>query len=402
MKHKVELLAPAGDLTRLKIAILYGADAVFCGGKQLSLRAKANNFTLDDLKEAVIFANSHHAKVHVTVNIVPTDNDLAKVDEYLLALDNIKVHAIIVSSVYIMKRAKELNCHFEVHVSTQQSITNSLAASFFKEKLHVERVVLARECNINQIQKIKENSHVALETFIHGGMCSSYSGRCGLSNIMVDRDANKGGCAHSCRWNYHLYNKNQLVSNNKCIIASCDLMSVDYVPILLQNKIDSFKIEGRMKSIHYIATIVSAYRRLIDEYYQNHNLSKKRLNYYKSEISKAENRITYTGFYNPKIKHEALLNNINSENPTQAFIGLVLTKTNKKYETLIEVRNNFKKGIYVECFMPSGTTKTLKILDIIDKGNNHLEVASHPKEILKIKVKAILPKNTIIRKKSPN
>ena len=211
--NKVELLAPAGDLEKLKIAIEYGADAVFCGGKQFSLRAKANNFTIEDLKEAVNFANAHNAKVHVTVNIVPEDNDFKTLDKYLLSLNEAGVHAIIVSSIYIMKRAKELNCNFEVHVSTQQSIANHLAAKFFKENVNVDRVVLARELNIDEIKEIKEKANMPIEGFIHGGMCSSYSGRCTLSNVMASRDANKGGCAHSCRWTYHLYDDKQDNSN---------------------------------------------------------------------------------------------------------------------------------------------------------------------------------------------
>lgn len=396
---KVELLVPAGDLERLKLAILYGADAVFCGGKQFSLRAKANNFSLDDLKEAVIFANKHHAKVHVTVNIVPIDDDFAKLDEYLLALDNIGVHAIIVSSVYIMKRAQELNCHFEIHVSTQQSITNNLAISFLKQNLNINRVVLARELNINEIIDIKNKSSVAIETFIHGGMCSSYSGRCGLSNSMVDRDANKGGCAHSCRWVYNLYNDNKLVSNQKCIIASCDLNSVEYLPLLLKNHIDSFKIEGRMKSAHYIATVVSAYRHLIDEYYHNKELKHNIIKYYQKEIQKAENRITYSGFYNPKIKNEALLKDLNVENPTQTFIGLVIKSNDKNNYVTIEVKNNFSKNIILECFMPSGKCITTKILDMIDENNDQLDIARHPKQIIKIKIKYKLPVYTILRKK---
>ena len=282
--NKVELLSPAGDLERLKIAILYGANAVFCGGKQFSLRAKANNFSLQDLKEAVIFANLHNAKVHVTVNIVPEDKDMATLDEYLLSLDSVGVHAIIVSSIYIMKRAKELNCKFEVHVSTQQSIANLKAIEFFKKKANVDRVVLARELNIDEITHVKENSNVPIEAFIHGGMCSSYSGRCTLSNAMANRDANKGGCAHSCRWTYHLYDNNNPIGESNFIIASCDLMSIEYIESLLKANVDSFKIEGRMKSVHYIATVVNAYRRIIDDYYENKVLDSKLINYYKKEI----------------------------------------------------------------------------------------------------------------------
>ncbi len=396
---KVELLAPAGDLEKLKIAILYGADAVFCGGKQFSLRAKASNFSLQDLKEAVEFANLHHARVHVTVNIVPEDDDLNLLDDYLKALNEIGVHAIIVSSVYIMKRAKELNCQFEVHVSTQQSIANSKAIEFFKSSLNVSRVVLARELNVNEIQTIKETSSFPIEVFIHGGMCSSYSGRCGLSNAMVNRDANKGGCAHSCRWAYHLYQNDQLVSNETFIIASCDLMSIDYIPNLLRANVDSFKIEGRMKSIHYIATVVNAYRKLIDEYYEVGTISSKRLAYYKKQIQKAENRITYSGFLNKNIKNEALLTSIGKENPTQSFLAMVLKEKDERGWTTIEVRNYFALGVKVECFLPSGQTYTMKIHTMLDEDNQEITIARHPKQILKIKTKLDLPLYTIIRKK---
>lgn len=398
MKH-VELLAPAGDLTKLKIAILYGANAVFCGGKQFSLRAKANNFSLNDLKEAVIFANQHNAKIHVTVNIVPEDFDMASLDEYLLSLDSIGVHAIIVSSVYIMRRAKELKCKFEVHVSTQQSIANSKAIEFFKDIVGVDRVVLARELNIDEIKAVKEKTSLPIEGFIHGGMCSSYSGRCTLSNSMASRDANKGGCAHSCRWTYHLYDNNNKIGNENFIIASCDLMSIEYIPMLLDANIDSFKIEGRMKSIHYIATVVSAYRRIIDEYYKKKTITPERIKYYKEEIQKAENRITYTGFLNKQMKNQALLLNTGAENPTQTFIGIVLAKKDKDGYTLIEVRNHFEKGVSAECFTPEGKTYNVKINTIKDIDGNNVLVARHPKQLLKIKLKYDLPIDTFIRKK---
>lgn len=397
--EKVELLAPAGDLEKLKIAILYGANAVFCGGKHFSLRAKANNFSLQDLKEAVEFANLHNAKIHVTVNVVPEDDDISLLDDYLISLSNIGVHAIIVSSVYILKRAKELNCKFEIHVSTQQSVSNSKAIQFFKENLDVDRVVLARELNIDQIKNIKEKSNVAIETFIHGGMCSSYSGRCTLSNAMANRDANKGGCAHSCRWTYRLYDNDKLIGDSNFIIASCDLMSVDFIIDLLKANIDSFKIEGRMKSVHYIATIVNVYRRLIDEYYLNNNISKARLNYYKNEIKKAENRITYTGFLNKKMKHQALLLNTGVENPTQSFIAIVKQSKDEKGYTLIEVRNYFEKGCKAECFLPDGTTINIIINNIKTLDNEKVSVARHPKQLLKIKINKDLPINTLIRKR---
>jgi len=398
MNNKVELLAPAGDLERLKIAILYGADAVFCGGKYFSLRAKANNFSLDDLKEAVEFANAHNAKVHVTVNIVPVDDDMDKLDDYLKDLDRIGVHAIIVSSVYIMKRARELGCKFEIHVSTQQSLANSKAIEFFKENLNVNRAVLARECSIDNIKEIRNNTNVPIEGFIHGGMCSSYSGRCTLSNAMVDRDANKGGCAHSCRWGYHLYDNRKLVNDNNFVIASCDLMSIDYIPSLIDAGVNSFKIEGRMKSAYYIATIVNSYRQIIDRYYQKGKITDKEFTKYKEDISKAENRVTYSGFLDNKMLHQALLLDVGKENPIQSFIGQVLKGKDENGYITFEVRNYFTKGEKVEYFMPGGKVIKDTLNKIIDEDGNEVLIANHPKQILKVKTKYDIEPNTFIRK----
>lgn len=397
MKNKVELLAPAGDLERLKIAILYGADAVFVGGKKFSLRAKANNFSLEDLKEAVAFANFYHAKVHVTVNIVPYDDDFEGLDDYLLTLDQIGIHAIIVSSIYVLRRAKQLHCSFEVHMSTQLSIANSQAIAFFKE-CGADRVVLARELSIEEIKKIKEKSELPIEVFIHGGMCSSFSGRCTLSNVMANRDANKGGCAHSCRWNYYLYQQDRPLSNEKVVLASTDLMSVDHILSLIQIGVNSFKIEGRMKSVHYIASVVSCYRRLIDECYEKKKMDEKRLEEYKMAIRKAENRITSSGFLNQPLLHQGLLENINVENPTQSFLAIVTDELENTPFVQIEVRNHFVEGCKVEFLKPNGEMGTTIIEKMVNSSNMEVKVANHPKEILKIKCAIKLPKNTLIRK----
>lgn len=395
---KVELLAPAGNLEKLKIAILYGADAVFIGGKTFSLRAKANNFEKEDLKEAVVFANKHHAKVYITVNIIPEDEDFENLDNYLLFLDNIGVHAIIVSSLSVIIRAKKLNCHFEIHISTQQSITNVESINFF-ESLGADRVVLARELNIEQIKNIKKTTKIPIEIFIHGGMCSSFSGRCTLSNLMANRDANKGGCAHSCRWIYKLYQNNKLIDDHNFIIASKDLMSIDYIPQLIDCKVESFKIEGRMKSTHYIAGVVNVYRRLIDEYYNNHQkISNERLNYYKKELKKVENRITGTGFFN-KNNCQNLLKNTGYENPTQSFLAYSLKNSDKKNYVLVEQRNWFKKGMSIEVFDYKNGSRTTKIIDIKNLDNESIDVAIHPKQLLKIKTDIHIIKDSFIRKK---
>jgi putative protease len=238
-----------------------------------------------------------------------------------------------------------------------------------------------------------------IEAFIHGGMCSSYSGRCTLSNSMANRDANKGGCAHSCRWTYKLMKDNKVIGDTNFIIASCDLMSIEYIPSLLKANVDSFKIEGRMKSVHYIATVVNAYRRIIDEYYKTGELTNDRIAYYKKEIKKAENRITYTGFLNSKMKNEALLLNTGVENPTQAFIALVVKEKDVDGYSLIEVRNHFEDGCKAECFMPSGETINITMKNLYDLDGNKVDVARHPKQILKVKFKQDLPLNTFIRKR---
>ena len=270
MSKRVELLAPAGNLEKAKIALMYGADAVYVGGKIFSLRARASNFSKEDLKELCEFARSLNKKVYVTCNIIPHDEDFKLLDEYLVYLNEIGVNAIITSSISVMNKAKTLAPKVEVHVSTQTSITNSLAIDFY-ESIGATRAVLAREVSIFEIEKIKKNTFLELEVFIHGGMCASYSGRCTLSNYMTSRDANRGGCAHSCRWNYNLImGKKQInLPNEYFNMGSKDLMAIEYIPKLIELGVESLKIEGRMKSVYYIATVVRSYRMLIDDYYEN-------------------------------------------------------------------------------------------------------------------------------------
>ena len=395
---KFELLAPAGDLNRLKIAILYGADAVFIGGKIFSLRAKASNFTIEDIKEGVVFAKKHNAKVYITVNIVPQETDFNELDAYLLDLDKANIDAIIVSSITVLKRAKELGCKYEVHISTQHSIANSLSVDFFKS-LGADRVVLARETSIEDITTIKQKTNFPLEVFIHGGVCSSFSGRCTLSNFMVNRDANKGGCAHSCRWFYSLYKENSLLSDDPFTIASYDLMAIDYIPKLIDANIDSFKIEGRMKSSYYIANIVRIYRNLIDTYVKNKSISKKELNNYKKEILNFENRALSPVFLNKNLKNQGILLDNGNSNPSQSFIGFVLSESNKENFVLIEQRNHFKLNEKVEIIGPNNFKKTFTIKEMYDIDGNSLDVAKHAQQLIKIKVPFYIPKDSFIRKK---
>ena len=261
---KIELLAPAGDLEKAYTALRYGADAVYVGGKKFSLRARASNFEIEDIKTLVAYAHRHHKKVYVTMNIVAHDSDLDGLDEYIKTLDKIKVDAVIVSSPYIIERVRKLATKMSAHLSTQASVTNHLAIDFY-QKLGVTRVVLAREVTLAEIKKIAALVDTPLEVFIHGGMCSALSGRCVLSNHMTLRDANRGGCAHSCRWNYTLYHDEKELPGT-FNIGSKDLMALKYIPALIESKVSSLKIEGRMKSAYYLATVIRAYRMLVYRY----------------------------------------------------------------------------------------------------------------------------------------
>ena len=376
----IELLAPAGNLEKLKIAILYGADAVFIGGLEFSLRSRASNFTLEDIKEGCEFAHKHGAKVHVTTNIIPHNNNLDGLKEYLINLEKCGVDAIICASLYIIETALKYT-KLEVHVSTQDSVCNSEAIKFY-QKLGCKRVVLGRETSLVELKEIRKNTNIDIEVFIHGGMCSSYYGRCMLSNEMTSRDANRGGCAHSCRWNYDLIENGKVINNgNYFSLASKDLCALKFIPDLIDNNITSLKIEGRMKSTHYIATVVNAYRRAIDEYYKNKTIDYEKYDYM---IRKAENRLTSIGFYNGEPgTNEHLYINFGEE-PNQEYVGNVLDY--KDGYMIMEVRNYFTKDDTLEIFSPKEELRSFKIESILDENDEEVEICNHPNQIVKIKV----------------
>ena len=313
-------------------------------------------------------------------------------------LDAIHVDAIIISSIRVLLLAKELKCQFEVHMSTQLSITNTQSVEFFKQ-LGAKRVVLARELSAQQIGIIKKQTNFPLEVFIHGGMCSSFSGRCTLSNVMVNRDANKGGCAHSCRWIYELYQNNQLVDNFDFTLASSDLMAIDYIPKLIDMKIDSFKIEGRMKSAYYIANVVKIYRQLIDEYIDKKEIKKINLKHYKEEIKKIESRNLTSVFLNKNYKNEGLLLDNGNDNPSQSFLAYVLTDSDEKNICVIEQRNYFTIDTILEMISPKEKNKTIKILNMMDLDGNKVDIANHAKQILKVQFSKPVKKDSFIRRK---
>ncbi|MDE6656877.1 MAG: U32 family peptidase, partial [Anaeroplasmataceae bacterium] len=343
----VELLAPAGDLEKLKIAILYGANAVFIGGLKFSLRSRASNFTIEDIKEGCAFAHKHNAKVHVTCNIVMHEIDTEGILEYLKALEEAGVDAIIASSITILKLVKQ-HTSMEAHVSTQTSCLNQEAIAFYKE-FGVNRVVLGRELTLEEIEMVRKNTSLDLEVFIHGGMCVSYSGRCMLSNNMTNRDANRGGCAHSCRWNYNLYSDNKKINpdGDYFAMSSKDLCAIKAIPKLMELGINSFKIEGRMKSLHYIACVVKTYRMLIDDI-TNHSL--KDFSYYENIINKAENRLTSTGFLFGLPTIDQQLYDLDASIPSKDFVGIVLDYDKNTKKATIEQRNHFVPNSSLEVF----------------------------------------------------
>ncbi|MBU0997183.1 MAG: U32 family peptidase [Firmicutes bacterium] len=391
---KVELLAPAGDLEKVKFALLYGADAVYIGGQEFSLRARASKFSLEAIKEAVEFAHSINKKIYVTTNIVFHNDDVDMLDDYLLSLDKMKVDAIICSSPVIIDRAKSLT-NLEIHLSTQVSVTNSSLTNFWADQ-GIKRVVLARECSIDEIREIKRKARADLEVFIHGGMCVSYSGKCTLSNYMTDRDANRGGCAHSCRWKYNLYDDHHLVSEDYDFqMSSKDLETLRYIKDLMDIGVASLKIEGRMKSIHYIATVVNAYREFIDDYEAD---ALKDISYYEAEIRKAENRLTSYGFMEGITSVKQQLYNMRSEVPTKEFVGIVLSYDDELKEAIIEQRNYFQPGDKLEIFSPKKPTETFTSGPIFDEGGLELDAARHPLQKIKIHCETQLSPYDILRK----
>jgi len=391
---KPELLAPAGSLEKLKIAFIYGADAVFIGGKKFSLRARASNFDIPEIKKACDFAHNLGKKVYVTTNIIPHNDNLEGLGEYLQDLETSGVDAIICASPIIVDSAKEYT-NLEIHISTQVSSTNYESVNFWAKE-GATRVVLARELNKYEISELRKNTDCDIEVFIHGGMCVSYSGRCTLSNNMTDRDANRGGCAHSCRWNYDLYEgETKLNKSIPFSMSSKDLQTVKQISDLIDIGVDSLKIEGRMKSLHYIATVVNTYRKLIDDICDDLEID---LSKYLLEIKKAENRLTSHGFMEGMTTVDEQLYNMRSENPSQEFIAYVHDYDEENFIATIEQRNHFVPGDEVEVFSPNFEPLKFRIDEIVDLENNRLDAARHPKQMLKVFIPFKVSKYDIIRK----
>ena len=387
MKHKIELLAPAKDLEKGKIAIMYGADAVYVGGKFYSLRSRASNFELADLEELSAFAKKYGAKVYVTVNIVFHDDDYAGIREYLHFLQDIGIDGIIVSSLSLLQLVKAEKLDLECHISTQLSSLNSAAVRTLKD-FGADRVVLGREASMAEIEMIAGQDILPLEVFIHGGMCSNYSGRCTLSDRMTLRDANRGGCAHSCRWKYALYDKDELISDPACLLSmsSKDLRASAYIERMMKAGIASLKIEGRMKSEYYIAQVVKTYRRMIDEITDTGHLSQERLAYYDDELAKAENRLADDGFLSGDCDNTKHLYGSNGSGVTHDYVAFVLAYDEKRCLATIEVKNIFAQGDQLEAFGPHLDNERFTAALLFTQDWQAVSLANKPTQILQIRV----------------
>ena len=385
-----ELLAPAGDFEKLKFAFLYGADAVYFGGQNFSLRANAKNFNLEEMKEATIYAHNISKKVYVTVNIVFHNQDLVGLDEYLKYLDSINVDGIIASDILVIKKVKELNLNFSVCLSTQASLLNKRAVKFWKN-LGVSKVVMAREASKEQIKIIKATG-IEVETFIHGAMCTSFSGKCVLSNYVTLRDSNRGGCAQICRWNFNVLDKPDLTITPK------DLNMIPFIKDEIDLGVDSFKIEGRMRSIYYISTVILCYRRMIDAALNN-KLTSNLENYYLNILNRCANRESTPQFYDklPGVNEQYF--NSREELSNQDFLGLVLGYDKENKMVILESRNYFKVGDEVQFFGPNMETFNWTINKIYNENLEEIDVSRHPKAIVKIPLNKAVEKDDMMRLK---
>ena len=386
-----ELLAPAGDFEKLEFAFLYGADAVYFGGQNYSLRANAKNFSNEEIKSATQYAHKLNKKVYVTVNIVFHNADLKGIDEYLIYLDKINVDGIIASDILIIKRVKKLGLKLHLCLSTQASVLNKRAVDFWK-KLGVKRIVLAREASRKEIKLIKERG-IEVETFIHGAMCTSFSGKCVLSNYMTLRDSNRGGCAQVCRWNFLIDDKPDLT------IMPKDLNMLPFIKDEIDLKIDSFKIEGRMRSIYYVATVILCYRRIIDAAIKD-ELTIGLEKYYLNILNRCANRESTPQFYDklPGVNEQYFDGRIEVSN--QDFLGLVIDYDEVNKLAIVESRNYFKIGDEVQFFGPDMETFNYKINKIYNDDFEEIEASRHPKKIVKIPINKRLSKNTMMRIKA--
>ena len=405
--RKLELIIPASSLEVLKIAVIYGADAVYIGGEAFGLRAKAKNFTLEEMKEGIEFAHAHDCKVYVTANILAHNYDLDGARQYFKELKQIGPDALIISDPGMFTIAKEELPDIDIHISTQANNTNYMTYQFWW-KQGAKRVVSARELSLNEIKQIREHipDEMEIETFMHGAMCISYSGRCLLSSFMAGRDANRGACTHPCRWKYSIVEESRpgeympVYENERgtYIFNSKDLCMIEHIPEMLNAGIDSFKIEGRMKTALYVATVARTYRLAIDEFIQDENLYKKRIPFYKSEISKCTYRQYTTGFFFGKPDENTQIYDTNTYIKEYTYLGIV-GEQNAQGLYHIEQRNKFSVGETIEVMRPNGDNILVTVKRITDERGVDMESAPHPKQQLYIDLGVKLEQYDVLRRK---
>ena len=403
--QKPELLAPAGNMEKLHMALLYGADAVYLGGKMFGLRAFASNFSLAEMDEAVAFAHSLHKKVYVTVNIFAHNEDINNLPDYLRNLQAIGVDALLISDFGVWSVAREIIPEMPLHVSTQANTTNWAAVKAW-ENLGASRVVLARELSFTEMKEIGSKTEVELEAFVHGAMCISYSGRCWLSSYLTGRDGNRGACAQVCRWEFNLTEKNRpgevydVAGDDQgtYIMNSKDLCLLPYLPQLMEAGICSFKIEGRMKSAHYAASVVSVYRRAIDACWrdpQHYTVKQEWLD----ELEKVSHRPYTTGFALGKPDATAQVYTTSSYLQTHEFVGLVRDWDNGRLT--VEQRNHMKEGETLEVFCPDGSLRTLVLKEMRNQDGEPIVAAQHPQMVFTCRAAESIPESSILRRKIP-
>ena len=402
----VELLIPASSLEVLKVAVIFGADAVYIGGEVFGLRAKAKNFSMEDMAEGIQFAHEHGVKVYVTANILAHNGDLEGVREYFTQLKEIKPDALIISDPGIYTIAKEICPEIERHISTQANNTNYGTYQFWWNQ-GAKRVVTARELSLKEIAEIRKNipDEMEIETFVHGAMCISYSGRCLLSNYFTGRDANQGACTHPCRWKYAVVEEKRpgeylpVYENERgtYIFNSKDLCMIEHIPELIEAGIDSFKIEGRMKTALYVATVARTYRKAIDDYLTSPEKYKENMDWYLEQISNCTYRQFTTGFFFGKPSEESQIYDNNTYIKEYTYLGIV-GERNEEGLYRIEQRNKFSVGEQIEVMKPDGRNIPVTVKRIVDEDGNEMESAPHPKQVLYIDLGQELEMYDILRR----
>ena len=404
---KPELLIPASSLEVLKTAVIFGADAVYIGGEVFSLRAKSKNFSMDDMREGIAFAHAHGTKVYVTANILAHNGDLEGVEAYFHELKEIGPDALIISDPGVFQIAKEICPEIDVHISTQANNTNYRTYRFW-HNLGATRVVSARELSIDELRELRANipEELEIETFIHGAMCISYSGRCLLSSYFTVRDANQGACTHPCRWKYAIMEETRpgeylpVYENERgtYIFNSKDLCMIDHIPELVSAGIDSFKIEGRMKTALYVAVVTRTYRQAIDDYMRDPKLYESRMDYYKEEIAKCTYRQFTTGFFFGKPDHDTQIYDSNTYVKAYTYLGLIGESRGDGYYSL-EQRNKFSVGDIIEVMKPDGRDMEVRVKGMTDEDGQPMESCPHPKQKIFVDLGVELSSFDLLRKK---